>query len=138
MATKKAAIASATIDPKDIKPGMTIRVHQTIKELTPKGEEKSRTQIYEGLVILRKHNKETGATITVKKISDGILVEKIFPLNLPSITKIELVKQAMVNKAKLYFTRTYKKRIKDISEKKMTSPKGTKPGEAKKKTKKTK
>lgn len=98
----------------EVKPGMTIRVYQKIKELNPKGEEKERIQHYEGIVIAKKHGKEKGATITVRKVSDGVGVEKIFPLNLPTITKIEVKKQAGVRRAKLYYLkRGYKKRLKD-------------------------
>ena len=98
----------------DIKPGMTVRVNQKIKELNIKGEEKERIQYFEGVVIARKHGREKGATITVRKISDGIGVEKIFPLNLPTITKIEVKKQAKVRRAKLYFLKKgYKKKLKE-------------------------
>jgi len=98
----------------DLKPGMTVRVHQKIKELNSKGEEKERIQYFEGMIIARKHNKETGATITVRKISEGVGVEKIFPLNLPTITKIEIKKVAEVKRAKLYYLRSgYKKRLKE-------------------------
>lgn len=98
----------------ELKPGMTVRVHQKIKELNSKGEEKERIQYFEGIIIARKHNKEIGATITVRKISEGIGVEKIFPLSLPTITKIEIKKIAEVKRAKLYFLRDgYKKRLKE-------------------------
>ena len=95
-----------------LKPGMTIRVHQKIKELNTKNEEKERVQYFEGIIIARKKNKEHGGTITVYKVSDGVGVEKIFPLNLPTITKIEIKKQAEVKRAKLYFLkRGYKKKL---------------------------
>ena len=98
----------------ELKPGLTVRVYQKIKELNSKGEEKERVQYFEGLIIARKHNKEKGATITVRKVSDGVGVEKIFPLNLPTITKIEIKKEAKVKKAKLYYLRSgYKKRLKE-------------------------
>jgi len=98
----------------DLKPGMTVRVYQKIKELNTKGEEKERIQYFEGMIIARKHNKEKGATITVRKVSDGVGVEKIFPLSLPTITKIEVKKQAQVRQAKLYFLKKgYKKRLKE-------------------------
>lgn len=96
-----------------LKPGMTVRVYQKIKELNAKGEEKERVQYYEGMIIAKKHGKETGGTITVRKISDGVGVEKIFPLNLPTITKIEIKKQAKVRRAKLYFLRNYNKKLKE-------------------------
>lgn len=98
----------------EIKPGMTIRVYQKIKELNTKGEEKERVQYFEGIIIAKKHGKETGGTITVRKVSDGVGVEKIFPLNLPTITKIEIKKEAQVKRAKLYFLkRGYKKKLKE-------------------------
>ena len=98
----------------ELKPGMTVRVHQKIKELNSKGEEKERIQYFEGMIIARKHNKEIGSTITVRKTSEGIGVEKIFPLNLPTITKIEIKKEAAVKRAKLYYLRDgYKKKLKE-------------------------
>lgn len=98
----------------ELKPGMTVRVYQKIKELNVKGEEKERTQSFEGIIIAKKHGREKGATITVRKESHGVGVEKIFPLNLPSIEKIEIKKQAKVKRAKLYFLRRgYKKKFKE-------------------------
>ncbi|MCK4539790.1 50S ribosomal protein L19 [Candidatus Parcubacteria bacterium] len=98
----------------DLKPGMTVRVYQKIKELNIKGEEKERIQYFEGMIIAKKHGKEAGGTITVRKISNGVEVEKIFPLNLPTIEKIEIKKQAEVRRAKLYFLkRGFKKRLKE-------------------------
>jgi len=98
----------------DLKPGMTIRVYQKIKDLNSKGEGKERVQYFEGIIIARKHRKEIGATITVRKLSEGIYVEKIFPLNLPTITKIEIKKEAKVKRAKLYYLRDgYKKKLKE-------------------------
>lgn len=99
----------------DIKPGMTVRVHQKIKELNPKGEEKERIQYFEGMVIAKKHGKQAGGAITVRKVTDGVGVEKIFPLSLPTITKIEIKKQAKVCRAKLYYLkRGYKKKLKEV------------------------
>jgi large subunit ribosomal protein L19 len=99
----------------DLKPGMTVRVHQKIKELTAKGEERERIQYFEGIIIAKKHGRETGGTITVRKISDGIGVEKIFPLNLPTIAKIEVKREAKVRRAKLYHLRRgYKKKMKEV------------------------
>ena len=103
----------------ELKPGMTIRVYQKIKELNIKGEEKERTQYFEGMIIAKKHGEETGGTITVRKISDGIEVEKIFPLNLPTIEKIEVKRESRVRRAKLYFLkRGYKKKLREVRTKK--------------------
>lgn len=98
----------------DVQPGMVIRLHQSIKDTNAKGEEKERIQVFEGLVIRRKGGSQTGATITVRKVSEGIGVEKIFPLALPAIKKVELVKQYKVRRANLGFLRTQKKRLREI------------------------
>ena len=85
-----------------------------IKELNTKGEEKERIQYFEGMIIARKHNKEKGGTITVRKVSDGVGVEKIFPLHSPTVDKIVIKKQAKVKQSKLYYLRgEYKKRLKE-------------------------
>ncbi len=98
----------------ELKSGMTVRIYQKIKEINVKGEEKERVQYFEGLIIAMKHGKETGATITVRKVSDGVGVEKIFPLNLPTIEKIEIKKEAKVRRSKLYFLkRGFKKKLKE-------------------------
>ncbi len=97
-----------------LKPGMIVRIYQKIRELNTKGQEKERIQYFEGRIIALKHGTEKGATITVRKLSDGIGVEKIFPLHLPTIEKIEIKKEAKVRRAKLYYLkRGYKKRIKE-------------------------
>lgn len=83
-----------------IKPGDTVRVHQKIQD---KG--KTRIQIFEGVVLARKHGTEPGATFTVRKVASGVGVEKIYPLYSPNIDKIEIVKRAKVRRAKLYFIR---------------------------------
>lgn len=110
----KKKIIGKQINAEDLRPGMTVRIYQKIKELNSKGEEKERVQYYEGIIIAKKHGKEAGATITVRKISDGIGVEKIFPLNLPTIAKIEIKKQNKVSRAKLYYLRNYNKKMKEI------------------------
>lgn len=83
-----------------IKAGDTVRVHQKIQD---KG--KMRIQVFEGLVLARKHGGEAGATFTVRKMVDGIGVEKIFPLYSPLIDKIEIIRRSKVRRAKLYHIR---------------------------------
>ncbi len=113
MSEEKKTTTAKTENTLEIKPGMTVKVHEKIKEKNAKGVEKERIQIFEGLVIAHKHGKEIGATITVRKVSDGIGVEKIYPLHSPVISKIEPVKQAKVRRAKLNYLRTNKKRLKE-------------------------
>jgi large subunit ribosomal protein L19 len=80
--------------------GDTVRVHQKIED---KG--KTRVQVFEGLVLARKHGNEAGATFTVRKVVGGVGVEKVFPLYSPKIDKIEIVKRSKVRRAKLYYIR---------------------------------
>jgi large subunit ribosomal protein L19 len=84
----------------DIRAGDVVRVHQKIKE---KG--KTRLQVFEGLVLARKHGTEVGATFTVRATLSGVGVEKIFPLYSPMIDKIEIVRRSKVRRAKLYYIR---------------------------------
>ena len=106
-----------------IKPGMVVRVHQKIKETTPKGDERERVQVFEGTVIAKKGKDKNSATITVRKIASGVGVERIFPLRMPSIAKIEVVKQMQVRRAKLYFLRTFKKKLREKAAKGMAKNK---------------
>jgi large subunit ribosomal protein L19 len=101
----------------DIRPGMTVRIYQRITDVNSKGEEKERSQMFEGIVLARR-GAEPQTTITVRKISEGVGVEKILPLAMPSIEKIEIVKQAKVHRAKLYFLRKSKKTLKETTVKK--------------------
>ncbi len=84
----------------DFKAGDTVRVSVRIQE---KG--KTRLQAFEGLVIARKHGTEQGATFTVRKISNGVGVERIFPLFSPNIDSVEIVKKSKTRRNKLYFLR---------------------------------
>ncbi|MBU3895973.1 50S ribosomal protein L19 [Patescibacteria group bacterium] len=87
----------------EITPGDTIKVHQKIKE-----GDKERVQVFEGVVLARKHGKGASATITVRKVISGVGVERIFPLHSPAIAKIEVVRKGKVKRAKLYYLRTAK------------------------------
>lgn len=107
------AVAVEEVAALDIVPGMVVRVHQKIKETTPKGDERERIQIFEGTVIAKKGMSKETATITVRKVASGVGVERIFPLRLPTIAKIEVVKKYKNSRAKMYFLRTYKKRLKE-------------------------
>lgn len=87
---------------------MTVRVHQKIRE-----GDKERIQVFEGVVLGRHRNLEPNATFRVRKISEGIGVERIFPAWSPLIEKIELVSQAKVRQAKLYYLRDHQKKLKE-------------------------
>lgn len=84
----------------DVRPGDSVRVWQKIKE-----GDKTRLQAFEGFVIARKHGKESGATFTVRKVSEGVGVERIFPLYSPVIERIEILRRGNVRRAKLYYLR---------------------------------
>ena len=84
----------------DFTPGDTIRVHVRIKE----SETKERLQAFEGIVIARR-GKGVGETITVRKTSFGVGVERIFPLHATIIDHIDVIKHGRVRRAKLYFLR---------------------------------
>lgn len=89
-----------TLHDKKIATGDTVRIHQTISE-----GDKKRVQIFEGIVIAIK-NRGTGKTMTVRKVSaGGVGVEKIFPVNLPSIKSIDLKAKGHVRRSKLYYLR---------------------------------
>jgi len=119
----------------EVKPGMQVKVYQKIKDVNAKGEEKERIQAFEGLVIARKHGSEVGATFIVRKITEGVGVEKTYPIHSPLVDHIEVLDQKIVNRSKLYFSRDYNKRLKSSKEKKIMVPKGTMPKESKKKSK---
>jgi len=83
-----------------LKAGMQVRVYEKVKE-----KDRERFQIFEGIVIAQKHGKGPSATFTVRKVVDGIGVEKTWPLHSPLIEKIEIVKAPKIKKAKVYFIR---------------------------------
>jgi large subunit ribosomal protein L19 len=104
--------------------GDTVRVHVRVKESSvkeeikgkPKETERERVQVFEGIVIgLR--GAGARATVTVRKVSFGQGVERIFPLHAKTIEKIEVVKQAQVRRAKLYYLRALKGKAGRVKEK---------------------
>ncbi|MEE9611660.1 MAG: 50S ribosomal protein L19 [Desulfatiglandales bacterium] len=99
------------VDIPDFRPGDTIRVHARIKE-----GDKERIQIFQGFV-LRKRKGKTGATFTVRKVSYGIGVERIFPLHSPNIDKIEIVSRGKVRRGRLYYMRKLRGKAARIKEK---------------------
>ena len=82
-----------------VKVGDTVRVHVKVKEGS-----RERIQVFEGTVIAKKHGGIT-ETITVRRISYGVGVEKVFPVHSPSIDKIEVVRNGAVRRAELYYLR---------------------------------
>ncbi len=111
MQTKNITISPVNVEQRstlNLRSGDTVKVYQKIKE-----GDKTRLQVFEGLVLARKHGSEAGATFTVRKVASGVGVEKIFPLYSPLIDKIEVVRRAKVRRAKLYHIR--KKAAKEIS-----------------------
>ncbi|HUQ33648.1 MAG TPA: 50S ribosomal protein L19 [Pyrinomonadaceae bacterium] len=96
----------------DFQSGDTVRVHVRIKE----SETKERLQVFEGIVIARKHG---GAreTITVRKTSFGVGVERIFPLHATIIDHIDVIKRGRVRRAKLYYLRELRGKAARIREK---------------------
>jgi len=106
---------SALTNLAELQPGAVVKVHQKIKETNTKGEEKERLQIFEGTIIARRHGSEPGATITVRKVSDGVGVERIFPIYSPVVDHIEVVRQYAVRRAKLHYLRgnDFKRKMKE-------------------------
>lgn len=95
---------TAKQDIPDIKPGDVVRVHQKIKE----ADNKERIQVFEGVILAIKHGRGIEATFTVRKIAQGIGVERIFPMHSPMIDKIEIMRRSKVRRAKLYYLREAK------------------------------
>src|SRR4051812_36692143 len=96
----------------DLRSGDSVRVHTLIKE-----GDKERIQVFEGVVI-GQHRGGTRASFTVRKVSFGQGVERIFPLHSPTIQKVEVMRSAKVRRAKLYYLRALKgkaARMKDAS-----------------------
>ncbi len=103
MASNKNIVTAVNVEERknlSLRSGDTVRVWQKIKE-----KDKTRLQAFEGLVLSRKHGTEAGATFTVRKVMDGVGVEKIFPIYSPVVDKIEILRRSKVRRAKLYFVR---------------------------------
>lgn len=99
------------LDIPDFRPGDTVRVHARIKE-----GDKERIQVFQGAVI-RKRKGKLGATFTVRKISYGIGVERIFPLHSPNIDRVEVITKGRVRRGRLYYMRQLKGKAARIKEK---------------------
>jgi large subunit ribosomal protein L19 len=94
----------------NFRPGDTVKVHARIRE-----GQKERVQIFQGVVI-RKRKGTTGATFTVRKISYGVGVERVFPLHSPMIDKVEVVSKGKVRRARLYYLRKLRGKAARIKE----------------------
>ena len=92
--------------------GDTVKVHVKVKE-----GEKERVQVFEGMVIARRGG-SVNASFTVRKISDGVGVERIFPLHSPILDKVEVTRQGRARRAKLYYLRERRGKAARIQEKK--------------------
>ena len=96
----------------ELRPGYTVRVHQKVQE-----GGKERIQMFEGLIIsVHKGRSTTDASFTVRRIVEGVGVEKVYPLCSPNIAKIDVVKVAPVRRAKLFFLRGRKGNAAKLSE----------------------
>ncbi len=97
----------------EFKSGDTINVHYKIKE-----GDKERVQQFQGTILQRKNVNTNGETFTVRKVSNGIAVERIFPLLSPNVDKIEVLRRGKVRRARLYYLRGLKGKAARIKEKK--------------------
>ena len=102
-------------DRPEMRSGDTVRVHVKVRE-----GDKERIQVFEGMVI-GMHRGGARATFTVRKVSFGQGVERIFPLHSPTISKVEIVRSAKVRRAKLYFLRDLKGKAARMKEVKKTN-----------------
>ena len=98
------------MDIPSFKAGDTVRVHVRIKE-----GEKERIQVFEG-VVLRRRGSDIGATFTVRKVSYGIGVERIFPLHSPVIDKVEVKTRGRVRRSRIYYLRKLRGKAARIKE----------------------
>lgn len=112
----------AVIEPGQVKTGMTVRLHLKIKDTNAAGVEKERVQVFEGIVI-NVGGKEPAKTMTVRKMSERIGVERIIPLNMPALVKIELVRMLKTRRKSIGFIRDTKKRMREVKNIKLTTKK---------------
>ncbi|MHA7877968.1 MAG: 50S ribosomal protein L19 [Bacteroidota bacterium] len=96
------------------KAGDEVSVHVKIKE-----GNKERIQKFQGTVIQRRHTNTNGETFTVRKVSGGVGVERIFPILSPSIDRIEVIRRSMVRRARLYYLRGKQGKAAKLKEKRM-------------------
>jgi len=99
------------LDIPDFRAGDTVKVHAKIKE-----GDKERIQVFQGVVV-RKRKGKMGATFTVRKVSYGIGVERIFPLHSPNIDRVEIISRGKVRRGRLYYMRKLKGKAARIKEK---------------------
>jgi large subunit ribosomal protein L19 len=102
------------MDLPDFVAGDTVKVHVKIKE-----GEKERIQAFQGVVISRRKG-NTGATFTVRKVSYGVGVERIFPLHSPIIDRVEIITRGRVRRGKLYYLRNLRGKAARIREKRVS------------------
>lgn len=99
-------------DRPQMQPGYVVRVHQKIRE-----GEKDRIQVFEGVVIKLGSGTGSDKSIRVRKVVEGVGVEKIFPINSPAISEIEVIRKGKIRRAKLYYMRALTGRKARLSEK---------------------
>ena len=102
------------LDHPDFGPGDNVKVHVKIRE-----GEKERIQVFQGVVISKRKG-NTNATFTVRKVSYGVGVERIFPLHSPALDKIEVVNRGRVRRAKIYYLRKLRGKAARIKERRLT------------------
>jgi len=100
----------------DFGPGDTVRVHVKVVE-----GDKERTQLFEGVVVSRRGS-GTRSTFTVRKVSGGVGVERIFPLSSPNISRVSVVREGRVKRAKLFYLRERKGKSARIEERQTETP----------------